>query len=669
MRTDLDHYRPETAPPVPWRAYRLVWVIGAVGAVLSLTLAGWFAREARRLDTARFFELGYAIGVGLERRVEGIEALLRNVQRILNARATPDQQEWDEFMNQTSPQWNQVGVLAIGYATNAQAVQTIALLDGWLRPDSPRPREEFYTMPAELLGKKSWSVWLADLYREELRPLVPFASEHEVRSREKGEFHARRYGHSVEPVAVEGPGLAFQDFGGRMRIIEHAAGEEVLLHAIYRDDVKITRGEEVLRRGDGSPVRGVTMLVPTYHPRRAEFWRALEPEKDWRAESHWLRWNLNTGFVFAHLDLAEMLREAQGPGEPAVRVEIHSAYDDEHKPGMVGRASWLNPDGHPLRAADRSFQPAYQHTHLWRMYGGRWTLFFHTTPLFDRQSTRYRAWWAGGWGLLTTGLVCWVLGLQVRGRWLEASRAARLRVARDALQAAQEERERLAHDLHDGAVQSLYAVQLGLTRTAQEISRAAPAAGAGLGQSRANLESVIAELRAFLGQLRAEPEAGVSSEFVAVVKSIVARLRPASRAAIEVDCDAAVAGRLGSGQALQLAAVVREALSNSLRHADARRITVRLAAEGQTAVLEVRDDGRGFDPRQPIHGLGLKSLRRRAELLRGRLDLESAPGKGTLVRLRLNPERAATPPPGARREANGDNAGANRHADVMRPPP
>jgi signal transduction histidine kinase len=249
--------------------------------------------------------------------------------------------------------------------------------------------------------------------------------------------------------------------------------------------------------------------------------------------------------------------------------------------------------------------------------------------------------------LLTTGLVCWVLGLQVAGRWREARRAAALVEARDALVSSQRERERLSHDLHDGAIQSLYAVQLGLTRAATEAGPVAGPAGQRLIESRANLDAVIGELRQFMGALDAGTPPPPSHGLAAVLESIVRRLRPASPATIELLCDAATARRLDAVQAMQLAAVAREALSNRLRHARARRITVRLASEGTVAVLEVRDNGAGFDPATSAgKGIGMASLRRRAESLGGRIEVASAPGAGTTITVRT-PMRAADSTKGA----------------------
>ncbi len=212
---------------MPWRAFRLVWVIGTVGAVLSLTLAEWFAREAKRLDAARFFQMGNAIGGALEHRVEPIEAMLRNLQRIFNAKETPDLADWDEFMNRVSPVWNIPVMLAMGYATNATVAGTVRRLEEWTRPGSSRDRTEFYRLPEDVGGEKAWSVWLADVHGDDLRPAQPFASEEPEIEVAIRWAHFRRYREPAEPQVRLGRGLACEPIGDRWRITEHGRTRRV----------------------------------------------------------------------------------------------------------------------------------------------------------------------------------------------------------------------------------------------------------------------------------------------------------------------------------------------------------------------------------------------------------------------------------------------------------
>jgi signal transduction histidine kinase len=83
----------------------------------------------------------------------------------------------------------------------------------------------------------------------------------------------------------------------------------------------------------------------------------------------------------------------------------------------------------------------------------------------------------------------------------------------------------------------------------------------------------------------------------------------------------------------QMLRVIREALTNARRHSGARSVIVILRVEEEEMVAEVSDDGQGFGPGADA-GVGLKSMRERAAALRGKLDIESAVGKGTTVRLR-----------------------------------
>jgi signal transduction histidine kinase len=90
-----------------------------------------------------------------------------------------------------------------------------------------------------------------------------------------------------------------------------------------------------------------------------------------------------------------------------------------------------------------------------------------------------------------------------------------------------------------------------------------------------------------------------------------------------------------TGKAADLIQLAREALSNVGRHAGAATCRVSLYRTEEGAVLEVDDDGRGFDPARPSGGQGLRNLRERAEALGGRADIASAPGEGTRVRVTI----------------------------------
>ena len=131
------------------------------------------------------------------------------------------------------------------FADRAQAewafdlfAETVRRLEEWTRPDSPRDPAEFYRLPEDLVGEKTWSVWLADVYGDDLRPIQRFSWEKADLEVATGRAHFRRYRDPAEPLVRSGHGLAYERIGGQWVITEHAPDAEVLLHAIYRDDVK-----------------------------------------------------------------------------------------------------------------------------------------------------------------------------------------------------------------------------------------------------------------------------------------------------------------------------------------------------------------------------------------------------------------------------------------------
>jgi signal transduction histidine kinase len=197
--------------------------------------------------------------------------------------------------------------------------------------------------------------------------------------------------------------------------------------------------------------------------------------------------------------------------------------------------------------------------------------------------------------------------------------------------AALEERQKLARELHDSVSQALYGIGLG-ARTARTLLDRDPSALAEpldyvLGLSEAGL----AEMRALIFELR--PESLEQEGLCAAFEKHAASLR--ARYGLSVDLsgeepDVALATKEAAYR------IAQEALHNVTKHARASHVALRLTCDAGHLVLEVQDDGAGFDPSASFPGhLGLQSMRERAERLGGSLDITSTPGQGTRIRATL----------------------------------
>jgi signal transduction histidine kinase len=195
------------------------------------------------------------------------------------------------------------------------------------------------------------------------------------------------------------------------------------------------------------------------------------------------------------------------------------------------------------------------------------------------------------------------------------------------------ERNRLALELHDVVSQKLFSLVLAAESAGTLLDRGDDAARDQVARVGALAREALEELRSLLLELR--PVDLERDGLCGALRKHVDVLRRLHGARIELDLDAGLA----SGDARRDRDVLRiaqEALHNAVRHADAQRITVRLAARDGALMLEVADDGTGFDPGAPdlrARRLGLTSMEERARRLGGRLDVRSAPGDGTTVHL------------------------------------
>lgn len=188
----------------------------------------------------------------------------------------------------------------------------------------------------------------------------------------------------------------------------------------------------------------------------------------------------------------------------------------------------------------------------------------------------------------------------------------------------------MAADLHDGILQSLYGVGLRL-----EAARVAGQNSSGPDQhiDRAidQLKGTMAEIRGFLDTGRASlaADAGWEDTLTGVLRSLSAEAGP--EIAIEL-CPVAAA-RVATSDRGDIIFIAREAVSNAVRHGQAKRIRVRLSGEGPAVRLEIEDDGRGLSSGGPAPGLGLLTMTRRAGRMGAALTIQSTPGQGTKVQL------------------------------------
>ncbi|MGN6577489.1 MAG: sensor histidine kinase, partial [Nocardioides sp.] len=198
--------------------------------------------------------------------------------------------------------------------------------------------------------------------------------------------------------------------------------------------------------------------------------------------------------------------------------------------------------------------------------------------------------------------------------------------------AREEERRRLRRDLHDGVGPSLAAVALQV-ETARDLAGQDPAAAVSLlDRLVPRLNAAVADVRALVNDLRPPTldELGLAS----AVRELAGRL---STAGTRVEVEVEVLGELPAAVEVAAYRIAAEAVTNSVRHAGAGRVEVRLRRDAHDLVVEVADDGRGFgagpvDGRAESTGVGLPSMQARAEELGGTFAVSSGESRGTCVR-------------------------------------
>jgi signal transduction histidine kinase len=221
--------------------------------------------------------------------------------------------------------------------------------------------------------------------------------------------------------------------------------------------------------------------------------------------------------------------------------------------------------------------------------------------------------------------------------------------------AAQEERNRLARDLHDSIKQQIFAISVSAAAVQARWDQDPDGARTALAEVRRSAQEAMVELRAMLQQLRPAP-----LESVGLVEALRDQGQAlAYRTGAKVDLNIgglAEEERLPVGAQETLFRIAQEAFANVARHARASHVRVGLgvyAPRGrEMLLLEVDDDGQGFEPLHvPTSGVGLSNMSERIRVLQGTLEVRSAPGAGTTIRAGIPLEQPGTATDGASQAA------------------
>lgn len=207
------------------------------------------------------------------------------------------------------------------------------------------------------------------------------------------------------------------------------------------------------------------------------------------------------------------------------------------------------------------------------------------------------------------------------------------RFATEASAIREQEKTRVARELHDELAQSLTALKMDAIWLRDHVARDPAGAEGKIAGMLAMLDASVAATRRIAADLR--PLVLDDLGLVPALEWLVQNFTQRHGVPCAMDVDESL--ELQEPHATAAFRIVQESLANVAKHAHARQAWVRVAREGGQVVLQVRDDGAGFDPRavRKPESLGLMGLRERAQLLHGSVHIESAPGQGTTVHARI----------------------------------
>jgi signal transduction histidine kinase len=569
-----------------WRPYVLAWAVVAIGLVLTAGVAWRLSAQAHELDEDRFQRLVRQTADSVRDRFERYEAALEGLADYISLRPALTPAEWRFRVRLLSPEEKYPGLLEIGLAETPN-----------LTSDGPTD------------GANA----------------APPAS-----STQGGGGLRLVHGWVRPPSAADGISEQF---------LEDSVFDRAAARSLQNDQLTLVYHRELSAEIEGNPAFGFTLIVPVFKPAEAN----PQTNAPGAAPDQTRRWRKQhaRGVVFGSIVPPMVLENLFGTAPREVNFELFSTPTPKPDSGLNIRG-----DG-PLTLRP-AFNPYLRTNFTVHFSAHEWSVAFHTTPLFERESARHRPRIALAVGTVLTALVGGLMFTQIRARLRQEEIASELRAACDDLQRVQNERERIGRDIHDGAIQSLYGLQLSLGHYERQLGRDPEAAREILARCRASLDGLLAELRTYIVQhLPVEDDPGQMGNTGAALQQIVHRFQSASHVPIELLLKDSPPTPVTLGQQVHLRQVAQEAISNSLRHGHPRHIKVELRRDNQHLQLRVADDGAGFDAAHSRTGQGLANMQARAVQLGGQLHIHSQPGHSTEIILDI-PLAAEVPEPNAK---------------------
>jgi signal transduction histidine kinase len=203
-----------------------------------------------------------------------------------------------------------------------------------------------------------------------------------------------------------------------------------------------------------------------------------------------------------------------------------------------------------------------------------------------------------------------------------------------------EERERIAMDLHDGIIQSIYAVGLTLDSVKLQMQADPPQSDAAMVQAIDRLNGVIRDIRAYILDL--QPSRAPMDDLDAALRRLTDEFRANTLTEIELGAQDGVGGTLEPAVRTAMFHISQEALANIAKHARATRVWLSLRQEDGEVILQVIDNGRGFDASATpaLLGHGLSNIVERGHAIGADVTITSGRGEGTTVTVRLPVSRS-----------------------------